>query len=229
MKIHFFYIFLQKKKARSKIELYAFRSCGAGHLRSTADERIGKFRFLRSAQPLADTEAENRGEDRLDNGSRDERDNAGRKSGRDRALGQGAEHRHADHVVEHRSGNQRDNERAGERLAVLDAPADNERHQRERNQKAAGRADEFRESAGKSCENRHADRAEDQINDHGNRRELRAEYNGRQCDREGLHRHRHAARHRNGNLRHDGDNCREKTCVAGFTHGKDRFRRGFCL
>ena len=54
-----------------------------------------------------------------------------------------------------------------------------------------------------------------------------AQYDRRERDRERLHRHRNAARHRNGYLRHDCNYRRKKSCIAGFLDGKCRFRRGF--
>ena len=47
--------------------------------------------------------ADHRREDRLDDGGRDERQHARRDTGCDRALRQRAEHRNADHVVQHRA------------------------------------------------------------------------------------------------------------------------------
>ena len=49
-------------------------------------------------------------------------------------------------------------------MTVIDAPADDKRHQREGDQKTAGRTDKLVKTAGKVREHRYADGTEQQIN-----------------------------------------------------------------
>ena len=133
-------------------------------------------------------------------------------------MGDHHEHCNAHHIVDHRADDDGGDEGTLEGVTVLHAEADDVGHQGERDEEAAGGADELIETAGEVCQHRHAHSAQCQVHQRSDGGKLGTQHHSSQRDGEGLHGHGDAQRHRDGDLGHDGDDGGEQTCIADVPH-----------
>ena len=129
-----------------------------------ADDAGAAGSCLDPRDALANEKADHGCKNGLDDSGRDEWQHACGHACGDRAVHEYAEHRRADNIVGNRADNQCEYIRAAECLTVVGAPADDKRHQREGDQKTAGRTDKLVKTAGKVRKHRYADGTEQQIN-----------------------------------------------------------------
>ena len=167
---------------------------------------------------LPQIQADDAGQNCLDDGSGDEGQDAGGDAHGDGAVGDDHEHCNAHHIVDHRADDDSGDESTLESVTVLHAEADDVGHQGERDEEAAGGADELIETAGEVCQHRHAHGTQRQIDQRSDGRKLGTQHHSSQRDGEGLHGHGDAQRHRDGELGHDGDDGGEQTCIADVPH-----------